>query len=129
MRINPISFNYGLLVEDMKGTSVQVLRTNVVLENDIFTMWGENIDQENQIMALKSISVKREHTKNSKETITDLWESTLNQYAIDEQPEEIMAKIQDKANKAAEAAKKAEERAKKENEEKVKNSNNTSQVS
>src|SRR6185312_2819397 len=118
MKIKPISFNYGLLEQDMKGTEVKVLRKNVVLENDIFTMWGENIDEENKIMALTSISVKREHTKNSKETITELWESTLNQYAVDEQPEEILAKIQDKADKAAEAAKKAEENAKKALEEK-----------
>jgi len=113
MKIKPIPFNYGDLMKDMPGTEVKVQRKNVVLDNNIFGMWGENIDEENQVMLLTSISVKREHTKNSKETLIDLWESTLSQYATDEQPEEILARLQEKEEKAAEARKKAEESARK----------------
>ena len=101
MRIKPIPFNYGELVKDMPETEVKIQRKNVVVDNKIVGMWGENIDPDNQIMLLTSIAVKREHTKGSKETITDLWESTLSQYAVEEQPEEILARIQEKAEKEA----------------------------
>lgn len=113
MRIKPIAFNYGEFVKDMPNTEVKVQRKNVVLDNSIVGMWGENIDEENQVMLLTSISVKREHTKNTKETILELWESTLSQYATEDQPEEILARIQEKAQKEAERIKKAEELAKK----------------
>ncbi|AEO93838.1 gp593 [Bacillus phage G] len=113
MKIKPIPFNYGLLVKDFPGTEVKVQRKNVVVDNDIIGMWGENIDEENQIMLLTNISVKREHSKNSKENLISLWESTFNQYATDEQPEEILARIQERQDKEAERMKKAEEAAKK----------------
>ena len=110
---NPIPFNYGLLQADFPNTEVQIKTKNVVVDNDIVGMWGENIDEENQIMLLTSISVKREHSKSTKETLIDLWESTLSQYATDEQPEEILARIQEKQEKEAEKKKRAEEAAKK----------------
>lgn len=113
MRINPVSFDYGKLLEDMPNTKVDVLRKNVVIDNEIFGMWGENIDEENKIMSLKSISIKREHTKSTKEDIVDLWESSLNQYFVEDQPEEIIAKVEAKARKEEERKKKAEEAAKK----------------
>lgn len=113
MKIKPIAFNYGELLKDMPNSEIKIQRKNVVIDNDILGMWGESIDEENQIMLLTSISVKREHTKNSKETLTDLWESHLNQYAVDDQPEEILNRVQEKETKALEAKKKAEENAKK----------------
>ena len=113
MRIKPIAFDYGKFVQDYPDTEVKIHRKNVVVDNRFVGMWGENIDEENKIMALTSISVKREYSKETKETILELWYSILHQYAVDEQPEEIMKRIQEKAEKEAEKARKAAEAAKK----------------
>lgn len=113
MRIKPIAFNYGELLNDMPDTEVLDQRKNVVLKNKRYTMWGEHIDPDNKIMMLTSISVSREYSKETKENILTEWENYLHQYATNEQPEEILAKIEEKAKKEAEARKKAEESARK----------------
>ncbi|MDF2534135.1 MAG: hypothetical protein K0R18_292 [Bacillales bacterium] len=114
MRIKPIAFDYGKLAADQPDMKVEPQRKNVVLHNDRYTMWGEHIDPEKQIMMLTSLTVAREYSKDEKTNILTEWENYLHQYATDEQPEEIYARIQErnqkeqeKLNKAKEAADKA----------------------
>lgn len=109
MRIKPIAFNYGNLVADMPDTVVDPQRKNVVLTSKRYTMWGEHIDPEGKIMMLTSITVSRDYGKDEKTNILNEWESYLHQYVVDEQPEEILARIEDRNKKEAEKQAKARE--------------------
>jgi hypothetical protein len=114
MRItNPVAFNYKEMIENLpprmaENTEILHQRLNVVVKNEMVTMWGRDIDPENGIMELMSISVSRDYTKESKQQILDLWESFLEQFAS-ENPEEIIAKREERLKKEEEKRKKAEE--------------------
>lgn len=113
MRIKPIAFNYGKLVEDQPDMVVDPQRKNVVVYNKRYTMWGEHIDPEGKIMMLTSITVGREYSKDEKTNILNEWETYLHQYACEEQPEEIMARIEERNKKEQERIEKAKEAAEK----------------
>lgn len=113
MRIKPIAFNYGKLVADQPDLKVEPQRKNVVIHGKRYVMWGEHIDPEGQIMLLTSITVGREYSKDEKTNILTEWETYLHQYATDEQPEEIMARIQERNKKEEERLAKAKEQAEK----------------
>lgn len=116
MKIKPVPFNYKDYVKDYPNTEVKVQRVNVVLDNDIVGMWGQKVDEEEGIMLLTSISMRRDHSKETKETLVDLWETTLNQYSetceeMEQRIEEKRQKELERQQKAEEAARKAEEKA------------------
>lgn len=113
MRIKPIAFDYGKLVQDQPDMVVDPQRKNMVLTSKRYTMWGEHIDPENKIMMLTSITVSRDYSKDEKTNILNEWENYLHQYVVEEQPEEIYARIEERNKKEAERKQKEKERAEK----------------
>jgi hypothetical protein len=98
MRIQPVAFNYKKLKEEMPDLQIDIKRKNVVVQNDRYVMWGENIDEENGIMMLMSVSLSRKYTKETKLDIFDEWKNFLHKFAA-ELPEEIKRKWNEREEK------------------------------
>ena len=98
MRIKPVAFNYKELAKELPDLQIDVKRKNVVVQNEKYVMWGENIDQENGIMMLTSVSLSRKYTKETKQTIFDDWKNFLHKFAA-ELPEEIQRKWNEEEEK------------------------------
>lgn len=98
MRIKPVAFNYKEMAKEVPDLQVEVKRKNVVVQNERYVMWGENIDQENGIMMLTSVSLSRKYTKETKQTIFDDWKNFLHKFAA-ELPEEISRKWNEQEEK------------------------------
>lgn len=99
MRIKPVAFNYKEMAKEVPDLQVDIKRKNVVVQNERYVMWGENIDQENGIMMLTSVSLSRKYTKETKQTIFDDWKNFLHKFAA-ELPDEIQRKWEEQEKKA-----------------------------
>lgn len=98
MRIKPVAFNYADMKKQVPNLEITFGRRNVVLKNEKYTMWGEDIDREKGIMGLTSVSLSREFSKGTKHDIYTEWESFLGQFS-EALPEEISAKLAERAKK------------------------------
>lgn len=103
MRIKPVAFNYNEMKKQVPNLEITYGRKNVVLKNEKYTMWGEDIDRENGIMGLTSISLSRDFSKGTKNDIYSEWENFLGQFS-EALPEEISAKLAERAKKQEELA-------------------------
>lgn len=92
MRIDPVLFNYKKMKEQVPNLEIIYGRKNVILKNEQYTMWGENVDAQEGIMKLTSISLSREYYKGKKHDIYDEWASFLHQFA-NLVPKEIQIKL------------------------------------
>lgn len=102
MRIKPVLFNYLEMKKQVPDLEVTFGRKNVVLKNEKYTMWGEDIDREKGTMGLTSVSLSREFSKGTKQDIYTEWEGFLGQFA-EELPDEISTKLAERAKREEES--------------------------
>lgn len=110
MRIKPVAFNYKEMKKQVPDLEITFGRKNVVLKNAKYTMWGEDLNREEGIMGLTSVSLSREFSKGTKQDIYSEWENFLGQFAA-ELPEEISAKLAEREKQREIAAGNEEESA------------------